>query len=434
MAAHSLGGVMSQKYVKGRTDIKGLALMGSVLLRDNRSITDQGESKFDYEVPTLTIGGTKDGLLRISRVAESYWHQYTNIDSTQADMFPILALEGASHASFMDSTIMTSYVTDNDLKADISEEQGHSEAAKGIVGLFDSVLKSTSFDQSDTKAVLKPLVDAMVLENSYNMKDPCYASTLVNPADDPKCLSGSPWSEQAQYIMAGELPEGKKAKITTTDNFHRVYTVTPVHLPQINNKCESTEGECDLDSYTVTENIYAEIIDFDTGKSVIAATEQKAKLMSRQSFQIAAGNADADFHETDEVGNRCADINQASLDWALEHAGADAKKRYEALGKKIVIGDDMGPYNAGPLWIWKYLDWKDNADKTETTVRSPMMRTPATYPIGAAANFHYCKLLSPFRAMEWIYIDSLFDRDSLKGNETNETYLEHVDEFLNLFL
>jgi len=82
MGAHSLGGVMSQKYVKGRTDIKGLVLMGSVLLNENHSINDQGQSTFDYDIPTLTIGGTKDGLLRISRVAQSYWHQYTNIESS----------------------------------------------------------------------------------------------------------------------------------------------------------------------------------------------------------------------------------------------------------------------------------------------------------------------------------------------------------------
>jgi hypothetical protein len=31
----------------------------------------------------------------------------------------------------------------------------------------------------------------------------------------------------------------------------------------------------------------------------------------------AAGNNTADFHEDDEVGNRCGDINQAALDWAL---------------------------------------------------------------------------------------------------------------------
>jgi len=213
--------------------------------------------------------------------------------------------------------------------------------------------------------------------------------------------------------MAGDLPQGSKAKITTEDNFHRVYTVTPVHLPQINNSCESGSSECTLDSYTVTENIYATLIDFDTGKSVIAATEQKAKLMSRQSFEIAAGKADADFHEADEVGNRCGEINQKSLDWALENASAAAKKRYNEFGKKLVIGDDKGPYNEGPLWIWTYLDWKDNDDKTQTTLSSPMMRTPATYPISAAANFHYCKLLSPFRAMEWIYIDSLYDHDGL---------------------
>lgn len=287
--------------------------------------------------------------------------------------------------------------------------------------------------KDDTEAILKPLMDAMVLEGSYTMKDPCYAHDLLNPTDDPKCLPGSPWSVKAQQIMAGVLPEGNKGKVTTIDNFHRVQTVNPVHLPQINNKCDSMEGECDLNSYTVSENNMAALTEMDTGRTVIAATETKAKLMSRQSFQIAAGNSTADFHEDDEVGNRCGEINQAALDWALENAGSVAKKRYDALGKKIVIGDDLGPFNAGPLWIWKYLDWKDNDDKTETTVSSPMMRTPATYSIKAAADFHYCKLLTPFRAMEWIYIDSLFDRDGLSSDSDNELE-ELVEQFLDLFL
>ena len=35
------------------------------------------------------------------------------------------------------------------------------------------------------------------------------------------------------------------------------------------------------------------------------------------------------------------------------------------------------------------------------------MRTPIDYPIAAARGFHYCKVLSPFKAMEMFYVDSL---------------------------
>jgi hypothetical protein len=49
--------------------------MGSVLNRDKIEIQSDGTSKLNkYNYPTLTIGGTKDGITRISRVAESYWH------------------------------------------------------------------------------------------------------------------------------------------------------------------------------------------------------------------------------------------------------------------------------------------------------------------------------------------------------------------------
>jgi hypothetical protein len=70
------------------------------------------------------------------------------------------------------------------------------------------------------------------------------------------------------------------------------------------------------------------------------------------------------FHDDDEVGNRCAEINQEALDWALKNSNSKAIDRYNKIGKKLVIGDDLGPYNAGPLWIWHYLTYTDNADKT----------------------------------------------------------------------
>jgi len=93
---------MAQNYANKNTDvIKGQILMGSVILRSNHSINEDGTTHFDYNVPTLTLGGTKDGLMRISRLAEAYWHSEINVEDAQKGMFPIYALEGTSHMSYM---------------------------------------------------------------------------------------------------------------------------------------------------------------------------------------------------------------------------------------------------------------------------------------------------------------------------------------------
>ncbi|MFM8674137.1 MAG: hypothetical protein ACKOCA_03740, partial [Vulcanococcus sp.] len=42
-------------------------------------------------------------------------------------------------------------------------------------------------------------------------------------------------------------------------------------------------------------------------------------------------------------------------------------------------------------------------------------KTPLDYPIAAARGFHYCQLLSPAAAMEWICIDGLRLRASCSG-------------------
>ena len=144
--------------------------------------------------------------------------------------------------------------------------------------------------------------------------------------------------------------------------------------------------------------------------------------MSRQSVHLKAGDKEADFHKLDEVGNRCAEINKKALAWAMNKASPKALKRYHDFGNKLVFGDDTGPFKSGPLWIWHPMSYEDNADKTETLVQSPMIRTPSDSSV--FAGFHYCKLLSPYRALEWIYVDSLYDRDGLKQNAIEDkTYM-----------
>jgi len=60
-------------------------------------------------------------------------------------------------------------------------------------------------------------------------------------------------------------------------------------------------------------------------------------------------------------------------------------------------------------------------------MQSPMMRTPTNYLISAAAGFHYCKILSPFRALEWIYVDSQLPNKKTMEEEHIQILQWYVD-------
>lgn len=222
--------------------------------------------------------------------------------------------------------------------------------------------------------------------------------------------------------MGGTLiPKGMT--IVNDDNFHQVQSVAPVHLSEIDNDCSATSTNCVMHTITVSENIYGNMggKDLDTGYYSVAASEMKTKISSRQKIQQHGGNPTADFHTLDEA-DRCAEINDASIKWAYSKLSAKAKSNYDLYGQKLVTGPDMGPYNEGPLWIWTYMDYSESKDKSQMVVRSPMMRTPTDYFISAASGFHYCKVLSPYKAMEWMYTDALFDKNGIK-NSNEELFL-----------
>lgn len=171
--------------------------MGSVLTRDQRSINSDGTTKIDYSVPTMMVGGTKDGLMRISRVSESFWHSHENIEDGQRDVFPVMAFEGVSHAQFT-SGDMPFNVKNHDLKPDVSESDAHKMVANAMVQYFDQILLGNpqSLDINASKKVVSGFLEAMELEGYYYTKPACNNSPyLVNP-DDVTCLHGSTWNEQ----------------------------------------------------------------------------------------------------------------------------------------------------------------------------------------------------------------------------------------------
>jgi hypothetical protein len=203
--------------------------------------------------------------------------------------------------------------------------------------------------------------------------------------------------------MAG-LPA---VKVVTTDSIHPVSDITPIHLPHIwSPPCKSESG-CTINVTTVSFPVYSKLDGLDTGFYYTSASELKVKLKSRQSLWLAAGRQHVDFNQTDVSVNNCADINRLSYQWALDHAGPKALARFKAIGEPLDFGDDIFLGNAGPVWIENPLQYNEAKDKSKVTIQSPCSHTPVNYSIASAAGYHYCKVLSPARAMEWIYIDGL---------------------------
>lgn len=332
-------------------------------------------------------------------------------------MYPIYALEGTSHMSYMTGT-PPSAVLKKDLVPDMDDTTAKKDFASAMVSFIDQVLKQ-DFSKDitgSTEKVLKPLVEGIEMEGSYQLKPPCYGHETENP-DVPTCFKGNPWTSQYTQPTMGGTFDNRHISVSNDDNFHRVQSVDPVHLPSVTTECDKkTSSKCELKTMTVTENKYDWLDKLDTGYYPIAASEMKTKLNSRQAIQTKGGDQFADFSTLDEEGNRCAEINDKSIEWAYSRLSKAAKSNYDTFGQKYVTGADKGPYNEGPLWIWTFMDYATSKDKKTVTVSAPMMRTPTDYFIGSAAGFHYCKVLSPFKVLEWMYTDSLLEFNGIKDS------------------
>jgi hypothetical protein len=121
ICGHSVGAVRAQNLTYASPQgLTGQVLLSSPLTRSYNNVT--------YPVATLMVGGEKDGLTRISRMAESY-HVYKGRAG-----FPVVVLPGVNHAVFLTGRPPLR-VRRHDLKAEVSGNEAR-EAVAGVVGDF----------------------------------------------------------------------------------------------------------------------------------------------------------------------------------------------------------------------------------------------------------------------------------------------------------
>jgi hypothetical protein len=394
-----------------------------------------------YPVTTLTIGGELDGLARVTRLAEAFYKSQGN------SSFPVAIVMGMTHMQFA-SGPPPSLVKARDLRPAITYEEAYAAVAKLIAPYFGHLTGERGAQEllasrlAQTADFVKPIVAAYELEGARDFNVP---KQFGGPGEK-QCVKGgcegsiSAWAIRAQNIISSV--EGWTLNVSSeyVDCSSTPLSGGAFHLPKITNDTTtktisiSTYSQGYWDDAQPSWFDWKEIFDsYDTGFIATSAEEIGTKLASRQSTLIkGAGFANTSFSVDDP--NFCRQANEQAYAWAQSHAGPATKERFVEHGQKFAFADDIG-VAGGPLFLDQHLRFKEvtrSSGEKVVEISSIMQKTETDYwkrhfpfprpsAVPDPGGFHYCKLLSPARAMEWIYVDSLRLQMGLSNvSETSE--------------
>lgn len=402
LAGHSLGGVFlpDQLTKEFEMEIAGMIFVGSF----------EPRSGVPVDVPRLTVCGELDGLVRTSRIAEAY-HQSSTETVTPNELHkPVVLVEGMNHFQFLEGKPHF-MKQGRDLEPEISDQQALYEVSSTIVefldyhtlnqdnpAMYDIQSSLASRVQSSGKH-LKPILDAMKLEGRIGNHH----------------SKGSRWSEIVQKTILDNVYGIKNlGSHKINDEFHPSWKVQPdpdkpFFHPKVLVHEENETNERKIELQTISQNIYEMLGElFDTGFFSSAATEIRAKFNSPQAVCQVLANNEIEISEKDNIEDIAGLINNMTIQWAIDSVPNAVRHRYEKRGVKLVAGQDVC-HNNGPGWIWSRLNYRRqecNGEKS-MVIQSHTMSTPTNHFIPTVQGKLYMKLLSPAKAMDWIYTDSL---------------------------
>eukprot|EP00301_Raphidiophrys_heterophryoidea_P016267 c25825_g1_i1.p1 GENE.c25825_g1_i1~~c25825_g1_i1.p1 ORF type:complete len:693 (+),score=141.58 c25825_g1_i1:108-2081(+) len=459
---HSLGTVMLQDYITGHPELNTSAqiLAGGYILRKHYY------PSFSYPFPTLTIGGELDGLARVTRTIAESMYNILNVTSSPSSSsprngdvspstFPVIMVPGMNHWQFASGN-QTSWVRTHDLDAEITFDDAYntvsshlcdyiqyiasthvmqktkkpqqpsrlSPASRRLAAeiIADQAQKRLESAVKDTKDFIAPVIDAYLLEGSrhYNAKDQ-FGGPGQSTCVKGLCDGVSEWSKVAQQIIAGTVPG---FDVVSPSNFYVQLSASPVsggdfHLPHISPNNVTRV----VNVTTYSQGSWPKEDNSDNGIAFTSASELSVKLASRQCILINSTFNDSIPFSVDDP-SFCRETNEQAYAKALQNAGDKTLKRYQTIGEPLVFADDVQK-GGGPSFIESALQF-NNANTTTANgtvvpaiqVVAPACKTEADYwnkhfpfprPswIPDPGCYHYCKLLSPARAMEWVYVDGL---------------------------
>jgi len=380
IGGHSLGGIMLETYIKDHPErAAGIILVGSYL-------PDLfGDQSNQFPVPVLTAVGELDGMTISYVYREWIESMIAEADQGVEDKYPVVVIDDANHGQVASGDIPT-IVTDSDIPSPISLEEAHTRYASAI-GAFITIQEFGSFDPAQVEESLNMIHDLEIFTEDF--LQPFISTSLMESDHDAENPSSS-WMIEGQKIILGATEE-EVAKLQVVNKL-----VPFEDLGDVKPSIEATE-ECGALVTTYCQPQYdSNIADANT---LYSASVIKAKFKIEDTVRESLCLPEAPRRQ-------CKDINQEAFNLALSLASEEARERFESIGQRLFFDDDsVSPW--GPGWEFSFGLHYDKVNETHTRLYSTSLISEPDFIIASAAGMHYCDLLSPFRALEWIYITSV---------------------------
>ncbi|CAL4059472.1 unnamed protein product [Meganyctiphanes norvegica] len=377
IAGHSLGGVVLQSWVSSHTEeTSGMVMLGSELQ------TPMNET----QVPVMIMSGDLDGMARITEAWKYFKKLEALIPENAERIFvnPIVVLEDVNHMHVA-SGEPTPTVKQYDIPSPMDFDTAHTLMAEQMSAFISVITGLPEEGVEEARAVLSRSHD-----NTEAMMKPLDDLAYITEGD-----TDSLWTSEAQLIISG-----------VTDQYKDRIQVLDILMPE-------GEGDFGLPKphVTLTEDWNANVTTYTrvsypgpmeaSGIFMQTAKEIASKLKSQESIKNILDPLDVEFGPA----TTCKDINEAAVTLAFESASDIAKARFVSRGRPITILHDEIRFT-GPGWLYEHLYYNDTNTAEGVFVSSLSLPTGMSVPEGLGG-LHYCKLLPPVRALEYIMVDSL---------------------------
>ncbi|CAC5381900.1 unnamed protein product [Mytilus coruscus] len=369
LAAHGDGGQLAAAFgTLPSRYIEGIVLFSSYLIRGSRLNS--------YPLPILTISGDLDGLTRVTRILDTFEELQGDVAQNPNQKFrsPVIVMEGINYGQFASKANIT-----YDLNPEVSQAD-----AFGII--FNYTYAFMVATQNDLN---KNIVAAQaVLEQGY-----LNTETLLQPLSEVKALDQnleqvSYWTITAQQLIINSLTAISVEFVNHESDMHATKRQQHKHPFRV------------LDDLKINSTTKIEFTSNPADKAILpqSPTQLKATMTSQDAVKKLTTSS--------QFGNpsTCQDINQEAVNFVYSKSSATAQRRYQAAKAPITFLNDV---NASTFDQWNQANLQLIYNNSGLFVGATRFRTNKPNSDQSIGEQDDCTLLSPYRVMEWIYIDAL---------------------------